>query len=283
MSVVQRDSALHAQLARLAETARLIFVAGLPGTGKSLVIHQLAHLAVAGGRAVHLMQWDIVRPVFEASPSGKRYPVVDGVTQPMIRIAVGRWARQAVAAWDRREPGTTPLLIAETPLIGHRLVELARRGDDDAEPVLGGPACRFVIAVPSVEVRRHVESERERRAAATLNPREREDAPPHVLRDLWRQLLMAAHGLGIAVAADAPYDPSIYRRVYEAVLRERAPDVVALETILPTARVSVYDFTVPCTDLVPSDDDADTFIRAAEARYPDPAALMPEIERWWVV
>ena len=284
MSLAQRDPALHEHLARLAGTARMIFVAGLPGTGKSLVIHQLVHLAAAAaGRAVHLLQWDVARPVFEASASGKRYPVVDGVTQPMIRIAVGRWARRAVAAWDRRWPGPTPLLIGETPLIGHRLVELARRGDDDAEAVLSLPSCRFAIAVPSVEVRRHVEGDRERRAGAALNPREREDAPPHVLRDLWRQLLVAARGLGIGVADDAPYDPAIYQRVYEAVLRERAPEVIARDTILATAQVSVYDFAVPCADLVPSDDEADAFIRETEARYPDPAMLMPEIERWWVV
>lgn len=283
MSLVQRDPALHEQLARLARTARVIVVAGLPGTGKSLVIHQLAHLAAADGRPVHLLQWDVARPVFETSASGKRYPVVDGVTQPMIRFAVGRWARRAVAEWDRRCADPASLLIGETPLIGHRLVELACRADDDAEAVLSAPACRFVIAVPSIEVRGHVENERERRASGPLNPREREDAPPHVLRDLWRQLLVAARGLGISAAADAPYDPSIYRRVYEAVLHERAPDVVALETILPTAHMSVYDFAVACTNLVPSEHDADRFIRETEACYPDPAALMPAIERWWVV
>jgi hypothetical protein len=141
----------------------MAFVAGLPGTGKSLLIHQLAHLAVEAGRAVHLLQWDVARPIIEASAEGRRYPVVDGVTDPVVRRAVGLWARRAVVGWDRQHAGAEHLLIGEAPLVGHRLVELARREDDAAEPLLGGAACRFLIAVPSVEVRQFVEAERERR------------------------------------------------------------------------------------------------------------------------
>jgi hypothetical protein len=284
MSVAQRDPALHERLARLADSARMVFVAGLPGTGKSLVIHQLAHLAVAVGRAVHLLQWDVARPHFEASRAGQRYPVVDGVTQPMIRKAVGLWARQAVAAWHQRCPIPDQLLIAETPLVGRRLIEFAQCFSDDAEPLLAAPSCRFAIVVPSVEVRRYVEAERERRASASRNSREREDAPPHVLHDLWRQLLVAARALGLSTASDdAPYDPVVYRRVYEAILRERAPQILPLDTILPTATMSVYDFAVPCTDLAPGEDDIDASVRASETRFSDPVALAREVERWWVV
>jgi hypothetical protein len=269
MSLVQRDHALHARLARLARTARMVFVAGLPGTGKSLVIHQLAHLAADAGRIIHLLQWDVARPVFEASGAGQRYPMVDGVTQPMIRKAAGLWARRAVVAWNRRCPATEPLLIGETPLVGARLIELARRMDDEAEPLLTDAGCRFVIPMPSVEVRRHVEAERERRASASRHAREREDAPPHVLRELWREMLVTARALGVAVGReDAAYDPVVYRRVYEAVLRHRAPEVLPLETILPTATMSVYDFAVPCADLVPSADEADALVRGSAQRRP---------------
>jgi hypothetical protein len=284
MSLVQRDRALHEHLARLARTARMVFVAGLPGTGKSLVIHQLAHLAADMGRAAHLLQWDVARPVFEGSRAGRRYPLVDGVTQPMIRKAVGLWARRAVVAWTRRFPARAHLLIGETPLVGHRLLELACPLDDEAEPVLADPSCRFALAVPSVDVRRHVEAERERRASTSRHPREREDAPPHVLRDLWRQLLAAARALDITTApGEAPYDPVVYRRVYEALLRHRNPEVVALDIVLPTAGMSVYDFAVPCADVVPREEEADALVREAEGRYPDPAVLAREVEAWWNV
>ena len=176
----------------------MVFFAGLPGTGKSLLVHQLTHLAASAGRSVHLLQWDVARPAFEASAAGRRYPLADGVTHPVIRKAAGLWARRALVAWDERHPDPRHLLVGETPFVGNRFVELARRLDDAAEALLTAPSCRFAIAVPSREVRRFLEAERERRAASPLHPREREDAPPHVLRDLWRDLHDVARGLGIA-------------------------------------------------------------------------------------
>jgi hypothetical protein len=283
MSLAQRDSALHERLRHLARTARMVFVAGLPGTGKSLVIHQLAHLAVEEGRTVDLLQWDVARPAFEASAAGQRHPVVNGVTQPMIRKAVGLWARRAVVTWSQRCAAPAHLLIGETPLVGGRLIELARRMDDEAEPLLASTACPFVIPVPSRDVRRHIEAERERRATAPRHPREREDAPPHVLRDLWTELLSTAEALGIARTEGGAYDPDIYRRVYARVLQARPTEALAVETILPTAAMSVYDFAVPFTDLVPSPEEAEAFVRESEVRFSDPATLAREVERWWLV
>jgi hypothetical protein len=278
------DPALHAQLERLARAARVVFVAGLPGTGKSLVIQQLARLAAVAGRHVHLLQWDVARPVFEATEAGRRYPVVDGVTHPMVRAAVGLWARHAVAEWARRERDDRGLLLGEAPLVGHRLIELARPAADAAEPILSAPSCRFAIAVPSVEVRAFVEAERERRAARPLHPREREDAPPVVLRALWRELNRVARRLAVAAPGDdAPYDPEVYRRVYEAVLRRRHAETIALRTVLPTAESSVYELGVAVRDLVPRAETARAAMREAEARYPDAAALAHEVERWWAV
>lgn len=263
----------------------MVFVAGLPGTGKSLLIHQLAHLAAGAGRIIHLFQWDVVRPAFEASAAGRRYPMVDGVTHAVVRKAVGLWSRRALVAWDRRCPAPAHLLIGEAPFVGNRLIELARRMDDEAEPILAAPSCCFAIALPSPEVRRFLEAERDRRAARPVHPREREDAPPQVLQALWRELIGVAQALGIPVDSreDAPYDPLVYRRVYETLLRHRHVDVVPLRTVLPTASLSVYDFAVPRAELVPREEEADAAVRDVEARYPDPAALARDVERWWVV
>lgn len=295
--VVQADPRLHAQVRALGGQ-RLVFFAGLPGTGKSLLVHQLAHLAGASGRSIHLLQWDVARPPFEASPAGRRYPPADGVTHPVIRKAAGVWARHAIARWSERHPDPRHLLIGETPFVGNRFVELAHRLDDHAEPLLAGPSCRFVIAVPSAEVRRFLEAQREHRAADPLHPREREDAPPHVLRDLWRDLAAVARQMGIArsdagrgagqeaaCGADGPppFDPVAYRRVYEAVLRHRNAEIVALDTILPTEKLSVYDFAIAPLDLAPSEAEAEQFIREVEGRYAGPAALEREIARWWEV
>lgn len=279
--ILRPASPLHRSLADLAGVARLVFFAGLPGTGKSLLIHQLAHLAHARGRTIHLLQWDTARPVFEGSAAGRRYPQVDGVTHGIIRIAAGQWARDAVARWHRDHPGDDHLLIGETPFVGHRFVELARRGDDAAEEVLCGPTTLFVIPVPSPLVRQHLEGERDQRSRRPLHEREREDAPPQVLRDLWRQIVLVGRALGAADAAPG-YDPELYQRVYLHVLARRRVQVMAVDEILPTASFSAYAFAVPSRDLLPGEDDARRWIRAAEEAYPEPTMLQEEIERWYV-
>lgn len=274
--VVRADPDLFAQLERLA-AQRMVFFAGLPGTGKSLLAHQLAHLAHARGRQVHLLQWDVARPAIEASEAGRRYPAHNGVSHAVVRVAAGLWAREAVARWAARS-GPGDLLIGETPFVGHRFIELARRADDEAEPHLSAPSCRFVVPVPSREVRAHLEAQRERRAARPLHPREAEDAPPQVLRDLWGAVVEAA-GAGGAPA----YDPAIYRGVYEAVLVRRHADVVALDVILPTDALSVYAFSVPRADLVPTPEEAARAIGEVETRYRAAAALDAAVARWWEV
>ncbi len=283
---MSEDAELLAVLAALARDARLVFFAGLPGTGKSLLIHQLAHLAHARGRRIHLLQWDVARPVFEASPPGRRYPQERGITHGVIRLAVGRWARAVVAPWHDEHPGLEDLLIGETPFVGHRLVELARVGRDEAERVLSAEWTRFVIPVPSRALRAHLEAERARRAQEPRHPREREDAPPEVLRDLWRQLVGVARALAAAdpVARpeeDVPYDPEIYRAVYERLLAHRHARALLMDSRLPTGGFSAYDFPMPTVDVVPIEADAARWIRAVEASYGDPEALHREIDGWY--
>lgn len=280
MLVVASAPALLAALECLARL-RTVVVAGLPGTGKSLLLHQLAHLAHDAGRRVHLLQWDVARPVFEASRAGQRYPVAGGVTHAVVRKAVGAWVRSAVVRWHRDHPGASDLLLGEAPFVGNRFVELARREEDDAEPLLAGASTRFVLPVPSREVRAHLEAERARRAAAPRHPREREDAPPDVLQALWRHLLDVGRVLGIGGAATEAYDAEVYRGVYAHVLRHRTTDVLALDTILATDRFSVYDFTVPRRDVVPEPGEPDRVIEGVERRYPDRSLLDADVDRWW--
>ncbi|RPH83679.1 MAG: hypothetical protein EHM88_06175 [Candidatus Rokuibacteriota bacterium] len=268
--LIADDPSLLAALEALARDQRLVFLAGLPGTGKSLLIHQLAHLAHARGRRIHLLQWDVARPVFEASEAGRRYPLDGGVTHGVIRLAVGRWARGAVARWHARHRGAEHLLIGETPFIGHRLIDLARPAADEAESLLTSPAATFVIPVPSRALREHLEAERARRARKPLHPREREDAPPEVLRGLWRDL----------AGADVPYDPAVYQRAYERVLRHRRAEVLSLHARLQTAGISAYDFRVPVRDLVPTPGEAARAIAEVEASHPDAADVQRAIDGW---
>ena len=282
--ILRPASPLHAALHALAREARLVFFAGLPGTGKSLLIHQLAHLAHAGGRSVVLLQWDAARPVFEASAPGRRYPLVDGVTHGVIRLAAGRWARDAVSHWHEQHPDARHFLIAETPFVGHRFIELARPAADAVESILTGESSRFVIPVPSRPVRRYLEVERERRTRRPQHEREREDAPPDLLRALWQQLAAIGRELGVDGAAsrtDGDYDPEVYAQVYLHLLRHRRAQVLSMDEILPTTGFSPYAFTVPYDDLRPRDDEIRRHIETVEAAYPDPVVLEREINRWY--
>jgi hypothetical protein len=279
--LISEGTPLFEPLARLAREARLVFFAGLPGTGKSLLIRELTHLAHARGRSLHRLQWDVARPAFEASEAGRRYPQVDGITHGLIRLAVGRWARGAVARWHAEHPGPEALLVGETPFIGHRFIDLARPAADEAEPLLAGPATRFVIPVPTRELRGHLEAERARRAEAPVHPREREDAPPHVLRTLWTEVAAAATALGLAgMPAGAAYDPDVYRRVYETLLAHRHVEALSVGTRLPVAGVSAYDIRVPAPDLLPSPAEAAQFIAEAERLHPDAAAVQAAVDGW---
>jgi hypothetical protein len=279
--LLSQGSPLLAALSGLAREARCLFFAGLPGTGKSLLIHQLAHLAAAGGRRIHLLQWDLARPAFETSAAGRRYPQESGVTHGVIRIAVGRWARPAVARWHAAQPASD-LLIGEAPFVGHRFIELARPAADAAEPLLASPATRFVIPVPSASLRRHLEAERARRAGTPVHAREREDAPPDVLRGVWRELVGVARALGMADAPDdVAYDPAIYRAVYERLLAHRHAQALAVDERLPAAGTSAYDFRIPTTELVPSDAEVARFIADAEHDYADATVLRREIAGWF--
>ncbi len=145
---------------------------------------------------------------------------------------------------------------------------------------------RFVIPVPTRDLRAHLEAERARRARQPLHPRESEDAPPDVLHDLWRQLVMVALTLGLVGdevrrAGDVPYDPLIYQRVYEHLLVHRRAEAVALDTRLPTADFTPYRFEIPTVDVVPSPAEASRAIHDMQARYPDVGDLQEAIERWY--
>lgn len=286
--VISMHSPVHQQLQSLAQTPRVVCFAGLPGTGKSLLIHQLAHMASAMGKTVHLLQWDVARPVFEASPAGQQYPSVDGVTHGVIRRAVGLWARRALAQWQQQYPMASDLLIGETPFIGHRLIELARRDSDEVEALLSSPASLFVVPVPSPAVRDHIEAMRRHRSTAPLHAREQEDAPPQVLQALWQELYRTASRLGVQAPASAhdtslAYHPMLYQHVYQTLLIHRHCRVISIDSVFPTSRFSPYHFAVEKRDLVPSMAEVTALIQEAAQHYSDQQVLQREMEQWYRV
>ena len=235
--VIPPGSKLRATFDQLVERTDLVFFAGLPGVGKSLLLQQMALMAAAAGRRVTLLQWDVARQPFE-SP---RYPLHDGATHPLVIQAVGAWSRGALTAWDAAFGATGDMLIGEVPLIGGRFMEIVRPADDEAEALLRAERTQFVLPVPSRELRAHIESQRERSIAAPRHQNEAHDAPPDLLRALWQELRRAAVGLGLAPGNEdaAAYSPDLYATVYRHLLQRRHVEQVDLRQPLPAA-TSVY-------------------------------------------
>lgn len=244
-------SLMRRRIEQLVRGYRMVFISGLPGVGKSLLVKQLVREAHRLGASVHTLQWDAIRTVFGTPEILARYPEVEGVTHIAIRRAVGRWAREGVRAWCEQFPGPGHILVGELPLVGNRLTELTEPCDDAAEPLLAGPNSSFVIPVPSFPVREAIEAARERSVARPRHQRELADAPPHVLRALWGDLYREACLLGFAAGggtASVPYDPEIYAAVFEHRLRYRRAQRFPIDVVLPDCG-SVYDFGVIVNEL----------------------------------
>jgi len=264
-------SELFAVLRDATTFSRCVFVAGLPGAGKSLLVQQAALIAGEVGRSVHLLQWDVARLAFDTPEILARYPEIDGVTHAAIRIAVGRWARTAVLRWHRAHPDPEHLLIGETPLAGERLMELARPRNDALEPLLAGDATLFLIPVPSREVRRAIETARGREIAAPSHARDMASAPSHLVQRHWDELEAVADELGIARTAPGTYDPELYASVYRALLRHRRALVVPIARVLPVEG-TVHEVPPGAREIVPSAAEVDSAIASQLTRSDDDVA-----------
>ena len=279
MLVIPISSTLYDTFKELAATQRIVFITGLPGVGKSLLIQQMALIASELGRKVHLLQWDVSRKAFETPAVLEQYPEVDGVTDPAIRKAVGLWARKAIVQWDKTYAGEEHMLIGELPLIGNRLIELAEQHDDEAEGLLSDQKVRFVTPVPSWEVREVIEKSREKTINEPANEKEKLDAPPNVLRALWQEVNTLAREIGITKARpDSPYNPYIYGGVYEALLQHRNAMSVLVNVVLNPAG-SVYDMEVIESVVMASQDEAERIITEVEHQY-DRETLIKEVKNW---
>jgi hypothetical protein len=280
--VIACQSDLEAALKAIVRAHRMVFFAGLPGVGKSLFIRELATVAYAMGRTVHFLQWDVVRPSFESQGILDRYPEHEGVTHPLVRMAVGQWVREAVSRWHRAHANSPSILIGEVPLIGNRLIELAQVHADDAELRLVASDTLFVTPVPSVPVRAAIEQARERTFANPAHPRESADAPPGVLQQLWLDTRALAVEIGAAApltGGPAPFDPQAYAAVYRHLLRHRNAATVMVNTQL-TQNTSVYDLPVKATDILPTDDEVAEILMRLEREHTT-AEIEHKVSRWF--
>lgn len=273
---------LEVALTWMARSHRMVFIAGLPGVGKSLLIRELARVAYGLGRSPHLLQWDVARPAFESPAILARYPDRDGATHPVLRKAIGRWVRQAVLRWHREHEGSSDVLVGEVPFIGNRLIELAQAHADDAEALLAGQQVLFVTPVPSVAVRAAIERARARTFANPSHARESEDAPPGLLQQLWLDTRALAVEIGAAApvsGTEVPFDPDSYAAVYRHLLRHRNAVTVRVDVALEQ-NGSVYDLPVHAADILPTGDEAAESLAGLEREYTT-AEIEADVARWF--
>jgi len=274
--IIPRDSSLSRALRSTVDQRRMVFFAGLPGVGKSLLLQQLALMAEETGRIAHLLQWDVARIPFETPDILARFPEIDGVTHAAVRKAVGWWARRGVWQWHRRHADDRHILIGELPLIGNRFIELVQPHDDDLEPLLSGEGSRYIVPVPTLEVRQKIVSNREQSFSTPRHEREAADAPPNVLHALWDELYQVAGRLGMLseqAGASEDYDPVAYRDVYAHLLRHRQYEILTVDTIMPV-RGSAYDLVIEGSELMASPAEVARTMSAIEDRF-----SLGEVER----
>lgn len=264
--VIDLSSQIGAALAGAARSSRIVFFAGLPGTGKSLYLQQQALLAHEAGRRVHLMQWDTARNPFETEETLALYPEIEGVTHHVIRKAVGSWARGAVSDWAQAHPGREDILIGELPVIGNRLTELLESRDDAAEPFLAAADSVFFLPVPSRALRRHIEAARASSIASPGHEREARDAPPSVVQAHWRAVDELADRMGLP-SAGTGYDPDRYRAVFLHLLQHRNADCLEADEIWPTTG-SVYDLGIDVREVIASPEEVAEAYARVERDFP---------------
>lgn len=259
---------------------RCVVVVGLPGTGKSLLVRELAAAAGQASRKSTVLQWDVCRESWDSHPRVRScYPEINGVTHAGVRIAMGSWVRAAIGTWFAEHAGDDALLIVEAPHIGGRFSELAHVVDDEAESHLSGPETGFVVVAPEKTLQLAL---KQQRAADMKDPLdegyEQKNASPDLLDELTRSLRGPASRLGIEATNEQGYDPDLYVGMMRHVLRHRHTTVVRPDTLIQVSG-SVYDLARDSERLWADAHEVEASLEATDAM--DERELRTRVEGWF--
>lgn len=282
--ILPPESNIYCLFQQAVAQRQMVFLAGLPGTGKSLLLKQLALMAQQAGRTTHLLQWDVTRAAFETAVILQKYPEIDGVTHPAIRKAVGLWTRAGIQQWYQTYAGLDHFLLGEVPLVGNRLSELIQSLPDESEVILASEAALFIVPVPSHSVRQTIEAAREETIANPQHEKENNDAQPNVLYMLWHEVVLAGYELGLV--AEKPtekvvYDAAVYTAVYQHLLAHRHHEILPIDTVL-RPNGSAYELVVDGTELAATPEEVDQIMRMIEQSM-TADELETAVSNWYIV
>lgn len=281
ISIIPADIELGRQLRTAAAERKVLLMAGLPSTGKSLMLQQLIILASEAGRDVHTLQWDDARSAFETQHWLEAFPEIDNITHPAIRKAIGLWVRSAIATWHDQYGSGSDLLIAELPVVGGRFAELLQPHDDAAERLLTSQGTLVLVPVPTNAMREVITGIR---AETSRNPRnafEARDAPPHIVQSSWaevRQLYVNWSGLEDGAEIDQHYQEAVCRSVFLHLCRHRHLQLLTIDREFPTTG-SAYERNVATQAVRASSADVTQAYARLSELFPGEAAQIA-VDNW---
>ncbi len=262
------DSQNGRVLADAARGLRMVFFTGLPASGKSFFLRKQISIAVAAGRKVDIIRWDAGLGAFETDDVLARYPYVADGTNPMIRRAAGLWGRQAISNWlsENREPSA--MLIGEVPIIGNRFSEFVEVIGDEAEKALASNQTLFLYPIPSQTLRIRQESIRRETFNNPQHPNEAKDAPPSTMDLALQMTLEKAMELRLISASrarsDYAYDPALYRRFFEQLLKHRVARALDVDTLY-VDEGSAHDLAGYNSELIATSEEVTNSMLSVEA------------------
>jgi hypothetical protein len=261
------------------EDLRCVVVVGLPGTGKSLLVREIAAAAAAAGRNSSVLQWDVSREGWDSHPAASAlFPEIDGVTHSGIRLAMGSWVRAAVGKWFSEHPGHEQLLIVEAPHIGGRFSELSHIFDDEAEKPLAGSETLFVLVAPTKELQLTLKRQRAVDMESEQGTYESNNASPDLLDELTNSLRGPAEKLGITGTTSNGYDPGLYAGLMQHVLRHRHVLLVQPDELMQVSG-SVYSLGDSSTRLWATREEVSASLEHVASLAPH--ELMQRTDSWF--